>query len=288
MGNKSRFYIAESNIKAFFKESVRKVYSYEQLGEILEQKRNQWNLPITMNTEKFIEKITSSNTLKKEEFFFSGSLSNKIRYVDSASSIFQLAVSLINKSYLSHFTAAFIHGLTNQIPKTIYITFEQSKKNQIERQLEQERIDIAFSKAQRKSETIAIYEDYTLVIHNGMYSHRAGIYVLDDISVTNIERTLIDITVRPAYAGGVDSVLDIYKHSSNIISINKLIAILEKINFIYPYHQAIGFYLERAGIATSRLNDLMKKPKPYRFYLNYEMKEMEFDKTWNIFSPKGI
>ncbi|MBK7390024.1 MAG: hypothetical protein IPI23_13425 [Bacteroidetes bacterium] len=70
-----------------------------------------------MNTEKFIEKITSSNTLKKEDFFFSGSLSNKIRYVDSASSIFQLAVSLINKSYLSHFTAAFIHGLTNQIQK---------------------------------------------------------------------------------------------------------------------------------------------------------------------------
>ena len=288
MGNKSRFYIAESSIKAFFKESNRKVFSNEQLAEILEQKRVQWNLPITMNAERFIEKINLSDTLKKEDFIFTGYLPNKIRYVDSTSSIFQIASSLINKSYLSHFTAAFIHGLTNQIPKTIYITFEQSKKNQGERSLEQNRIDIAFSKAQRKSETSAIYEEHTFLIHNGMFTNRAGVYLLDDISVTNIERTLIDITVRPAYAGGVDSVLDIYQRATKLISINKLNAILEKINFIYPYHQAIGFYLERAGVATSKLQDLMKIPKLFKFYLNYEMEEMEFDKTWNIYYPKGI
>jgi len=29
----------------------------------------QWNLPITMNAERFIEKITSSDTLKRKLFF---------------------------------------------------------------------------------------------------------------------------------------------------------------------------------------------------------------------------
>jgi len=86
-----------------------------------------------------------------------------------------------------------------------------------------------------------------------MFTDWVGVYLLDDISEINIERTLIDVSVRPASAGGADSVLDIYQRSIKIISINKLIAILEKINFIYPYHQAIGFYMERAGVATSRL-----------------------------------
>jgi len=35
MGNSARFYIAESNIMAFFRESKRKVFSHEQLAEIL-------------------------------------------------------------------------------------------------------------------------------------------------------------------------------------------------------------------------------------------------------------
>ena len=127
MANKSRFVVAENKIKSFFKEGIKKVYSKEQLGRILEQNRVLWNLAFSMNNDKFIEKLLSSEILIKREIIFNGYLAKKERYLTSNASVFQVAVSLVNKSYLSHYSAVYFHGLTNQVPKTIYISFEQSK-----------------------------------------------------------------------------------------------------------------------------------------------------------------
>lgn len=288
MANKSRFIVAESKIKSFFKNGNRKVYNNEQLSEVLEKNRILWNLAFSMNVNKFIEKLLSSEILSKAEIIFNGLISKKERFLISDATIFQVAVSLVNKSYLSHFSAVYIHGLTNQIPKTIYISFEQSKKHNVDRELEQEAIDSAFLKPQRKSATTTKYEGYTFLLHNGMYSNRSGVYSLDDLPVTNIERTLIDIAVRPGYAGGVDSVLDIYKRAVDKISMNKLVATLDTLNFIYPYHQIIGFYLEKAGLDKSKLKVLQERKMLFKFYLTYEMIDKEYNKTWKLYYPKGM
>ena len=288
MANKSRFYIVESSIKSFFTDGEIKVFSEVELGIILEEKRTLWNLPISMTTGKFIDKLLNSNILLKKEITFDKSISKKERYIIADASIFQIAISLISKSYLSHYSAAFILGLTNQIPKTIYISFEQSKKNVIRSVLQQDAIDLAFSKEQRISGAVASYEDYTFLVHNGMYANRVGIYSLNNTSVTNIERTLIDITVRPNYAGGISSVLDIYRKAIDKISINKLVAILDKLNFIYPYHQSIGFYLEKAGFDTNKLKVLRERKMDNKFYLTYQIEEKEYDETWKLYYPKGI
>jgi hypothetical protein len=288
MANKSRFVVAESRITAFFRDSGRKVYSKDQLSEVLEQNRALWNLPFSMNIDKFIERLLNSEMLSKREVVFSGTYLKKERYLASDASVFQVAVSLVNKSYLSHYTAVYLHGLTNQIPKTIYISFEQSKKNNVVRELEQRAIDSAFSRPQRKSGTTTIYQEYTFLLHNGMYSNRSGVFSLNDLPVTNIERTLIDIAVRPAYAGGVDSVLDIYRRAIDKISINKLMATLEKLNFIYPYHQTIGFYLQKAGLRDDKLKVLHQKKMLFDFYLTYEISEKEYNSTWKIYHPKGM
>ena len=288
MANKSRFYIVESSIKSFFTDGEIKVFSEVELGIILEEKRTLWNLPISMTTGKFIDKLLNSNILLKKEITFDKSISKKERYIIADASIFQIAISLISKSYLSHYSAAFILGLTNQIPKTIYISFEQSKKNVIRSVLQQDAIDLAFSKEQRISGAVASYEDYTFLVHNGMYANRVGIYSLNNTSVTNIERTLVDITVRPNYAGGISSVLDIYRKAIDKISINKLVAILDKLNFIYPYHQSIGFYLEKAGFDTNKLKVLRERKMDNKFYLTYQIEEKEYDETWKLYYPKGI
>ena len=280
--------MAENSIKSFFKDGARKVYSKEQLSEVLEQNRTLWNLPFSMYPDKFIERLLNSEILSKREIIFNGTYLKKERYLTSEASVFQVAVSLVNKSYLSHYTAVYLHGLTNQIPKTIYISFEQSKKNNVDRELEQDAIDSAFSKPQRKSGTTTIYEGYTFLLHNGMYSNRSGVFSLEDLPVTNIERTLIDVAVRPGYAGGVDSVLDIYRRAIDKISINKLIATLDKLNFIYPYHQTIGFYLQKAGLSDDKLEALRQKKIHFDFYLTYEIIEKEYDSNWKIYFPKGM
>ena len=59
---------------------------------------------------------------------------------------------------------------------------------------------------------------------------------------TNLERTLIDATVRPVYAGGVFEVRKAYELAKEKVSVNRLAALLQKLDYTYPYHQAIGFY----------------------------------------------
>jgi predicted transcriptional regulator of viral defense system len=108
------------------------------------------------------------------------------------------------------------------------------------------------------------------------------------ISITSLERTLIDIAVRPDYSGGPGEVLKAFENAKEKVSINKLNAILKKINFIYPYHQVIGFYLERAGYRASQIDLLRKKEIEYDFYLTYNMGETEYSPIWKLYYPKGF
>ena len=78
------------------------------------------------------------------------------------------------------------------------------------------------------------------------------------LRLTNLERTLIDITVRPVYSGGVFEVAKAFELAKEKLSVNSLTAMLKKLEYTYPYHQAVGFYLERAGYKSSLL-DLLRK-----------------------------
>ncbi len=108
------------------------------------------------------------------------------------------------------------------------------------------------------------------------------------IKVTDLERTLIDITVRPAYSGGVVEVLNAYKLAKGKVLVDKLVKMLKKLDYIYPYHQAIGFYLERAGYNESTVSLLRKFEMNYDFYLAHQMKEKSYSQEWRIYFPKGL
>ena len=110
-----------------------------------------------------------------------------------------------------------------------------------------------------------------------------------NLRVTNIERTLIDVTVRPSYAGGAYQVLDAYKKAEDQISINQLSAMLKKLNYIYPYDQAIGFYLEKSGVYEESQIELLRNFEfKIDFYLTHDMKETEYSKKWRLYYPKGF
>ncbi len=287
MANRSRFFIAQGSIKDYFKKSSQKVFSYTDLQKVLEDNTIEWNLPFSMNLEKFSKKLLDAKILKSMEINFVDSAEKKIRFVHDDASPFQIAVSLVNKSHLSHYSAAFLHGLTTQVPKIIYLSSEQSAKAS-KGSLTQSSIDNAFARPQRRSTTEAVLDDYNVLILTSANSNQTGIYLREGLPITTIERTLIDITVRPNYAGGVHSVLGMYEQALPLISVNKLIAILERLNFVYPYQQSIGFYLEKAGYKGKWLDELQKRKSSFRFYLTYEMEEKDYSQDWSIYYPKGL
>lgn len=103
------------------------------------------------------------------------------------------------------------------------------------------------------------------------------------LAATNIERTLIDITVRPAYAGGIAKVLNVYRAANNRVSIHRLLKILERLDYIYPYHQSIGFLMQKAGYPENSYTQLRAIGINYDFYLAHDIKQMEYSKDWRLF-----
>ena len=114
----------------------------------------------------------------------------------------------------------------------------------------QENIHRAFVGKQRQSNLIYEFEEYKITVINGKSTNRLEVVPIvsadsEVLETTKLERTLIDIAVRPSYAGGVFEVLEVYKRAKNNASISVIITTLKKLNYLYPYHQIIGFYMER-------------------------------------------
>jgi hypothetical protein len=268
------------------------VFTPELLNRIIQENRQTWNLPVTPAPEKIAGQLVDLGIFKMHDFLLSNGMLAP-RFIFGNASIFEIAVSLKPKSYISHYPAVYLNQLTTQVPKTIYTTWEQSVKQKPNKIQSQEAIDRVFSSPQRRSALLTEYEGYAIVLLNGRHTNRQGVISRDkewrNFSVTNLERTLIDITVRPNYAGGCFAVLEAFRRAQKEnLSLNKLMAYLTTEPYTYPYPQAIGFYLQRAGYSGKALEPFRKKISPYTFYLDYDIKEKVFDPEWKIYYPKGM
>ena len=288
----TRFQIAKKDIIALFEEYGKTIFSYKDISKVLDENRKFWRLPVSLTTNAFIGLLTDHTKLKRYEFDFPRE--KILRFVWGEISAFSLALDLKKDSYFTHYTALFWHNLTDQVPKTIYVNYEQSKKNVKDAELAQDRIDRAFSNRPRISSNIAAFGDYKICLLNGKFTNRTGVTEIvspenDKITVTDIERTLLDIVVRPSYSGGIHEVLNAYRKASEKVSINKLSAMLQKLNYIYPYHQAIGFYLQRAGTYRKAQVQLLKKfDFKFDFYTTHQIKETEYSKEWRLYTRRGF
>src|SRR5713226_184703 len=149
---RSRLQVAKSRIISVFEGSRQHVFTEGQLLEIRTHHRDEWRLTRSLKAEEFI-KFLLKNTKLRAVRLSSQSYPGFSRYVWGDASPYELGLSVRRGSYLSHGTAVFLLGLTEQIPKTIYINREQSPKRP-PTHLTQEGIDRAFSRAQRQSEYV--------------------------------------------------------------------------------------------------------------------------------------
>ncbi len=216
-----------------------------------------------------------------------------VRYAWGPASMFAVGVSMRLGAYLSHGSAVFLHGLTDQIPKTIYVNKEQSAKPPPALGLTQQGIDRAFANSQRSSTYVFSHEGYRFVLLSGKFTNRLEVSELkgpqgEFVDVTKLERTLIDIAVRPAYAGGVFEVAKAYRAAKDRVSVNTLAATLKQLGYVYPYHQAVGFYLQKAGIEPAKLERLKQLGLNFDFYLSHKMGPTAYSPEWRIHFPEGL
>ncbi len=199
-------------------------------------------------------------------------------------------------SYFSFYSALFLHGLTLQIPKTFYLNYERSEPTTTisDNTISQEAIDTAFNKPQRKSNYMYKFYNKKIIITNGKFTNRLGVQRIQILHkenkkcyCTDLERTLIDVSVRPVYSGGVFEVLEAYRQAKGKVDVLRIKKYLNELNYTYPYEQIIGFYLEKAQYEKDDV-EIFNIEKPFDFYLTYGMRNKVYSEKWKLYYPKGM
>lgn len=294
----TRLEIARNDIHRVLDEEPKRVLQTADIDRILADHRDEWRLAISTTRAEFIRFLSGKNKLRKITMDFPWR--KEVRYVWRSAPLAEVLMSLKPNCHFAHFTAMQIHGLTEQEAATIYVNFEQTPKPSPAGGLTQEGIDRAFRGPQRVAKNVAEVEGFRVYLLNGKHTGYVGVETqslrlsADDQAtearVTDVERTLIDLTVRPAYAGGPDEVLKAYRRAGDRASVNRIGAYLPKMRYVYPYYQAIGFYLEcseaYSDSAIARFRDRFEFE--YDFYLAYGMKDTRYEERWRLHVPSWM
>lgn len=262
----------------------------QKLNQLLAKRRDSWRAPKSFGVNDLIDLLEENGSLNTAQIT-SDEYGRKDRYVIGDVSFPQLALSFYKDSYLSHGTALDLHGLASF--KGILVNHEQSPKPGGGGQLSQSGLDQTFSNQPRRSNYIFRHGRHTITFLNGKNTGRAGVIEKrgandEPLHVTSIERTLIDVIVRPQYAGGIQNVRKAFEATKDRVSIDEMAKLLAKIKHLYPYHQALGFMLQKAGVNEEALSPLRKPKIRFKFYLEYAMKAPKYDPVWQLYYPSNL
>lgn len=297
MPGRSRIAIAKRQIEEHFDTLGLQAFTKKDLGAIFKEQRERWRLPTIMRLTDFVEYLATKSYLTEVELSptlerYSRKL---VRFTWRDCSPLELACSIRGGAYLSHGTAVFVHGLNDKLPTTVFVNREQSPKPPPRSAPTQEALDRTFAAGKKQRTSSLVYTDgrNRFVVLAGKDTRNAGVVDAVDpyggrIRVTNIERTLIDIAVRPVYAGGVEQVLEAYGGAVEVASISKVVALLRRVGHVYPYHQCIGYYADRAGFPPGRLGKLTSIGLDLDFYLTYGIASPYYIEKWRLYVPQHL
>ena len=212
---------------------------------------------------------------------------------------YELAFAMFPEGYFCNATAIFHHSLTNQVPNVVYIchpTISPRPRRRTEG-LSEVRIRTAFIKPHVYTTHVVVMKDSEVVVvdrergadHGLLTIRTKGSVCPQGARVTSLERALIDAVVAPHYNGGVASLPGYFKAARPKLNVQRLLELYEKLDFVYPYAQAIGFFLEHAGMAEKAEEIRKAYPPRQRFFVDHAAKSSWlYDDRWMIHYPEGL
>jgi len=292
--------LSKAKIAATFDSMTRRIFMRKEINQVIGESEKAWRvrqkkndtdqIPVpSFSQTKVLEALVQHTNLSEVDLPFP--YRKLKRYTWGEQDIYEIIQSVDSDGYFSHYSAMQLHGITEQTPKTIFFNVEQPATGG-GGVLTQEGIQSAFARKCRVSNNVITLGNYRVCKLNGQNTARLGVIRSPnnepDIFVTDIERTLIDAAVRPIYSGGVGEVANAYREAPQV-SVDRVVEYLRRLNFTYPYHQAIGYYLERTGkYHRDELEKLRSLPISFDFYLTYQLKNPEYVETWRLFVPNGF
>jgi hypothetical protein len=279
-----------SDVESYSQKLNKRVFSEAEIGALLDMYQLDQILYATTRLKDFTDFLIDQKILIKIDIDVPFGSGKTKKYAFDKVSEFEVALAIQSGSYLSHYSAMYLHGLIENIPQVIYTNKEQSIKPRYASDLSQENLDRAFTRPMRKTKQIAQFDRFKIYLLNGKHTGNLGVIDHDQnritIRITSLERTLVDAVVRPDYSGGIEEVLKAFTAAKGEVSVNKMLSILKKMDYVYPYHQTLGFYLEKAGYKESVLQLVEELGIKYKFYLTYQITDKVLNDRWKLYVPK--
>lgn len=219
-------------------------------------------------------------------------------------SIFTISNLVQPSSYFAHFTALSLHQLIMDKSNSIYLKREAYTPPVVRNEnINQKRVDIAFSIPSRTTEKIAFFKwnntEYKIILLEGLKLTRSkrnfsGVKYKDFpiFKVSNIERTLLDCIIKPTYSGGVQSILTAFKEAKKEFNVDLMCELVNEYNMTYPYERSVALYMEKAHYSDEEvkrfLDGINYNDSNYDFYLDNQIISKKYDEKLKIYYPSWI
>jgi len=199
--------------------------------------------------------------------------------------------------FISHYSAMYFNELTEQMPVQHYISREvKGRKSVIKTAISKEKMKQSFMKSPRETTLYCRFEKsvFYFLLHND--TKRLGITnkkitrngKTNVIQLTDVERTLIDISIAPHHSGGISNIVSAFRNAR--IDLKKLKNYYLSMELTYPYFQRIGFFLEKAGKSdlARKWQSMMPEPELEFFLDKNYTRSWKFDESWKLFHPGAL
>jgi len=167
---------------------------------------------------------------------------------------FEIAMALVTPAAVSHWSAFSYHGLTDQIPRTVFVlTTAQSTIPRVRK-----------NKGKSKGYPIRGVFYKFIQIKPERFFGTEKIWIGEArVTVTDLERTLLDGLGMPRYCGDFAEVLYAFELKADEINIDRIVNYALKLDVSLA--KRLGWVLEKQGVKPDRLEALADVPvKGYR------------------------
>ena len=169
---------------------------------------------------------------------------------------FEIAMALVHPAAISHWSAMSYHGLTEQIPRTVFVL--TTTEHSVPRLRDG-------SSVRREGGYVVAGVTYRFVqVQPERYFGTQRVWVGDSqVYVTDLERTLLDGISMPQYCGGFAETIHAFEEATDRLDLERIAQYAERLGAAST--KRLGWILERLGTDSPIIDDLAAAPvKGYR------------------------
>ncbi len=169
---------------------------------------------------------------------------------------FEIAMSLARPAAVSHWSAMNHHGLTEQIPRTIFVLTTTESSVPRKRNIENK-------KSRRGYLTQGTLYRFVQVRPENFFGMEEIWIANTPVSITDPERTLLDGLIRPQHCGGFAEAFHAFNAIGDRLNIKRIVEYALRLNIAVA--KRLGWVLEYWGYDLSEFSELLELPvKGYR------------------------